>query len=184
MHALTITHSDFSKEKLLALAEEIPGAWTGMRIAGYLLMLSGWPATKVAALFGMSRVNTTKWCHKANTEGLSAVYDKPRSGRPSQFDERTLKLLDRALANSPKKFGIERTRWDGKVVVEYLQQQHGITVHVRHAQRLIRKLGFSLRQPIYRFVQASNEGVAEHVRTIKKTPIRSSRRIEKNDPVR
>jgi transposase len=184
MHALALTHSDFSKEKLLALAEEIPGAWTGMRIAGFLLMLSGWPATKVATLFGMSRVNTTKWCHKANAEGLSAVYDKPRSGRPSQFDKRTLELLDRALTSSPKKFGIERTRWDGKVVVEYLQKRHGITVHVRHAQRLIRKLGFSLRQPIYRFVQATNVGVPEHIRTIKKTSIRPGGRIEKNDPVR
>lgn len=184
MHALTLTHSDFSKEKLLALAEEIPGAWSGIRIAGYLLMLSGWPAARVASLFGISRVNTSKWCHKANTEGLSAVYDKPRPGRPSQFDRHTLRLLDRALANSPKKFGIERTRWDGKVVVEFLKKQHGITVHVRHAQRLIRKLGFSLRQPIYRFAQATNEGVTEHVRTIKKTPIREGRHIEKNDFVR
>lgn len=184
MRALTITHSDFSKEKLLALAEEIPGAWTGMRIAGYLLMLSGWPATQVASLYGMSRVNTTKWCHKANAEGLSAVYDKPRSGRPTQFDTKTLKTLERALKKSPKEVGIERTRWDGKVVVEYLQMQHGITIHVRHAQRLLRRMGFSLRQPIYHFVQATKVGVAEHTRTIKKTPTRTSGILEKNDSVR
>lgn len=184
MQALTITHPDFSKEKLLNLAEETPGAWTGLRIAGYLLMLSGWPAAKVADLFDMSRVNTSKWCHKANTEGLSAVYDKHRSGRPSQFDDRTITLLDQALNESPKKFGIERTRWDGKVVVEYLQKKHGITIHIRHAQRLIRKLGFSLRQPIYQYVQATEEGVAEHVRTIKKTSLRASRHIEKGGTVR
>ena len=184
MQALTITHPDFSKEKLLNLAEETPGAWTGLRIAGYLLMLSGWSAAKVADLFDMSRVNTSKWCHKANTEGLSAVYDKRRSGRPSQFDDRTITLLDHALNESPKKFGIERTRWDGKVVVEYLQKKHGITIHIRHAQRLIRKLGFSLRQPIYQYVQATEEGVAEHVRTIKKTSLRASRHIEKGDTVR
>jgi transposase len=184
MHALALTHTDFSKEKLLALAEETPGAWIGLRIAGYLLMLSGWPAAKVADLFGVSRVNTSKWCHKANAEGLSAVYDKHRSGRPTQFDDRTIKLLDHALNDSPKKFGIERTRWDGKVVAEYLRKKHGITIHVRHAQRLIRKLGFSLRQPIYRYAQATEEGVAEHVRTIKKTPLRASRNIGKDNPVR
>ena len=139
---------------------------------------------KVADLFGVSRVNTSKWCHKANAEGLSAVYDKHRSGRPTQFDDRTIKLLDHALNDSPKKFGIERTRWDGKVVAEYLLKKHGITIHVRHAQRLIRKLGFSLRQPIYRYAQATQEGVAEHVRTIKKTSIRAGRDIEKSDTVR
>jgi len=181
MKALILEHKEFSKEKLLNLAEEIPGAWTGVRIAGYLLMLSGWPASKVAELFGVSRVNTSKWCHKANREGLAAVCDKPRSGRPTQFDEHTLKVLDQALNDSPKKVGLERTRWDGKVVVEYLQKKHGITIHIRHAQRLIRKLGFSLRQPIYRYVQATEEGVAEHVRTIKKTSIRPKRNIEKTD---
>lgn len=184
MRALTLTHADFSKEKLLSTAEEIPGAWTGIRIAGYLLMLSGWPANKVAMLFGISRVNASKWCHKANTEGISAIYDKQRSGRPSQFDAKTLKILERALKKSPKKVGIERTRWDGKIVVEYLQQQYGITIHVRHAQRMIRKLGFSLRQPIYRFAQATSEGVAEHVRTVKKTPARPGRVLEENDSVR
>lgn len=184
MHALAITHPDITRKKLLNLAEEIPGAWAGIRIAGYLLMLSGWPAARVAELLGISRVNTSKWCHKANTDGLSAVYDKPRPGRPSQFDKRTLKLLDQALMHSPKTFGVERTRWDGKVVAEYLEKHHGITVHVRHAQRLIRKLGFSLRQPVYRFAQATNKGIAEHIQTIKKTSIRTGGRIEKSDSVR
>jgi transposase len=184
MHALTITHPDITRKKLLGLAEEIPGAWVGIRIAGFLLMLSGWPGTRVAELLGISRVNATKWCHKANAEGLSAVYDKPRPGRPSQFDNRTMKILDQALTHSPKNYGVERTRWDGKVVVEYLEKHHGISVHVRHAQRLIRKLGFSLRQPMYRFAQATNKGVAEHIQTIKKTPIRTGGRIAKGDSVR
>jgi transposase len=184
MKALILIHPDFSKTRLLAMAEEVPGAWTGIRIAGYLLMLSGWSAAKVADLFGISRVNTSKWCHKANTVGLCAIHDKLRPGRPSQFDKKKLKLLNNALSNSPKDSGIQRTRWDGKVVVEYLERYLGLTIHVRHAQRLIRKLGYSLRQPVYRYVQASNEGVAEYRRTIKKTSIRSRRSVEKTDSVR
>jgi len=184
MKALTLTHPDFSKTALLAIAEDVPGAWTGIRIAGYLLMLSGWPASKVAELFGVSRVNTSKWCHKANTIGLDAVEDKARPGRPSQFDKKSLKVLNTVLSRSPKDYGIQRTRWDGKVVVEYLERQMGLTIHVRHAQRLIRKLGYSLRQPVYRYVQASNEGVAEFRSTIKKTPIRSRRGVAKTNSVR
>jgi transposase len=55
-------------------------------------------------------------------------------------------------------------------VVEYLQRIHGIGLKVRQAQRWIRRLGFSLRQPIYRYAQATTEGVEEFRKTVKKTP--------------
>jgi transposase len=55
-------------------------------------------------------------------------------------------------------------------VVEYLERVHGVHVKVRQAQRWIRRLGFSLRQPIYRYVQATEEGVKEFRQNLKKTP--------------
>lgn len=175
MRALSLHHPEISRESLLLMAEEIPGAWTGIRISGLLLMHSGWTCPQVADLFGLSRWSVVKWNRKANKEGLSAVYDKHRPGRPSQFNKETLKRLDRALLKSPKDFGIARTRWDGRVVAEYLDRFHHVKIHVRHAQRLIRKLGYSLRQPIYRFAQASDEGVEEFRSTIKKNRLDSKR---------
>ena len=59
---------------------------------------------------------------------------------------------------------------DGIVVVEYLERVHGVKLKVRQAQRYIRRLGFSLRQPIYQYAQATAEGVEEFGRTLKKTP--------------
>lgn len=170
MKAIALSHPDFSKEALLKLAEEIPGAWIGLRIAGYLLMLSGWSAPKVAMLFGLHRWSVLKWSQKAQKEGISALYDKQRKGRPSQFDPKKMKRLDQALLRPPKDFGFSRARWDGPVVVEYLRKFFGIQVHVRHAQRLIRQLGYALRQPTYRYVQATGKGVRTYLKTIKKTP--------------
>ncbi|PIX25864.1 MAG: hypothetical protein COZ69_02040 [Deltaproteobacteria bacterium CG_4_8_14_3_um_filter_45_9] len=66
--------------------------------------------------------------------------------------------------------GLKRNRWDGVVVVEYLERIHGVRLKVRQAQRWIRQLGFSLRQPIYRYAQATTEGVEEFRKTVKKTP--------------
>jgi transposase len=66
-------------------------------------------------------------------------------------------------------------RWDGVVVVEYLKRFHHITVQVRHAQRLIKKLGYSLRRPMYRYVQATEAGVKEFHAAVKKTPSRPSK---------
>ena len=39
--SLSLTHPGAKKERLLALAEEIPGAWVGIKIAALLLVLEG-----------------------------------------------------------------------------------------------------------------------------------------------
>jgi putative transposase len=170
MKALRITHPDMTRESLLKMAEEIPGAWVGIRIAGYLLMLSGWKSTQVAELFDLSRLGVVKWIRNANQRGLASIEDRPRSGRPARIDAKVLKELDQVLSKSPKKVGISRAKWDGVMVVEYLKRHHQVNIHVRHAQRLIRKLGYSLRQPVYRYVQASEEGIQSFRKTLKKTP--------------
>ena len=170
MKALTIKHSEVTRKALLETAERIKGAWIGIRIAAYLLVLSGWKSTQVAELFGLTRCVVVRWIQKANERGINAIEDIPRIGRHSQFDERVMRELEDVLSKSPKEFEIQRVRWDGVMLVEYLKRTHHIKIHVRHAQRLIRKAGYSLRQPIYRFVQASRKGVRKFRNQLKKTP--------------
>ena len=172
MKPLSLVHQDLTREALLRKAEQIPGAWIGIRIAAFLLILSGWKSTQVAEFFGLSRWAVIKWIQRGNREGLEAVRDQQRSGRPSQFDEKVMKALDEALSRSPRDYGMARNRWDGIVVAEYLKRVHYIKVQVRHAQRLIRKLGYSLRRPVHRYVQATDSGVKEFHDKLKKTPPR------------
>jgi len=170
MKALTLRHPSLTREILLQKADDTPGAWIGVRIAGLLLILSGWKSTQVAELFGLTGWAVVKWIQKANSSGVETVADRARSGRPPRLDEDVLNKLDEALSKSPQDFGIPRAKWDGVVFVEYLKKAYHVEIHVRHAQRLIRKLGYSLRRPMYRFVQAKEEGVAEFRETLKKTP--------------
>ena len=53
MKALTLDHPDLTRAKLLALAETIPGAWLGLKVAAFLLLLAGWKPTAVTELFGL-----------------------------------------------------------------------------------------------------------------------------------
>ena len=172
MKALTLSHQELTREALLRKAEEIRGAWVGIRIASCLLMLAGWKSTQIADLFGLSRWGVVKLIQKANREGLEAIEDHPRPGRPSQFDQKVLQALDEALSKPPQDYGLSRNRWDGVVVVEYLKRFHYIKVQVRHARRMIKKLGYSLRRPLYRYVQATEAGIAEFEEEVKKTPSR------------
>ena len=183
MKSLILTHNEMTRENLLQAAEEIPGAWEGIRIAAYLLLLSGWKTTEVANLFEVTRWAVVKVINKANEGCIKAVEDNPRTGRPSQFDSALKKELEEALTKSPKEFGIPRVRWDGKVFVEYILRFYKKKITIRHAQRLIRELGFSLRQPIYRYVQATEEGVEEFRSLLKKTSPAQKKQRRKSDPV-
>lgn len=147
-----------------------------------MLILKGWRFSQIAGLFGLTLCAVVKWIQKGNEMGVHAVEDRSRPGRPSRFDERLRKDLDEVLSRSPKDFGIPRVQWDGVVLVEYLKQVHQITVHVWHAQRWIRKLGYSLRQPVYRFVQASEEGMEAFRKELKETPGDEKRQKKKGHP--
>ena len=170
MKPLTITNEAVTREALLELAEKIPGAWVGIRIAALLLLLEGWKSSQIARLFGLTRWSVVKWIQGVNERGIVALESKKQPGRPCRLDAQIQQALENDLEKSPRTLGLKRNRWDGVVVVEYLERVHGVRLKVRQAQRWIRRLGFSLRQPIYRYAQATTEGVEEFRKTVKKTP--------------
>jgi hypothetical protein len=56
MKALSIEQPEVTREKLLALAKQIPGAWIGIKIAALLLILEGQRPGWISALFGLSPI--------------------------------------------------------------------------------------------------------------------------------
>jgi transposase len=169
MKALEVTNKSVTREALLKMAEKVPGAWIGLRIAAILLLLEGWKSTTVAKLFGLTRWSVVKWIQRINALGVDGVKEVHRPGRPPRLGPEIQQALEEVLQKNPRSLGLKRNRWDGIVVAEYLERVHSVHVKVRQAQRWIRRLGFSLRQPIYRYVQATEEGVKEFHQTLKKT---------------
>ena len=170
MKALTISNLSVTQQALLEMAQREPGAWLGIRIAAGLLVLRGWTSSQVAELFEVSRWSAVQWIQRLNENGLKGLEEKPRPGRPVRLAESIQIRLEKALTRDPRDCGLSRNRWDGVAVVEYLQRQHGVQLKVRQAQRWIRRLGFSLRRPVYRYAQATSEGVEAFSTRIKKTP--------------
>jgi transposase len=168
MKPLTVTHASITEKALLQKAESIPGAWVGIRIAGLLLLLKGWKSTAISQLFGISRQAVVEWIRRANKRGLDSVLDEKRPGRPTRMSPSAQQKLVEALEKSPEEYGLRRTRWDGVVVVEFLHKVCNVELRPRQARNWLKRLGFALRQPVYRYVQASEEGVAKFRRGLKK----------------
>ena len=168
MKPLILTNKAVTREALLAMAEKIEGAWIGLRIAGLLLILAGWKSTAVANLFNLSRPSVINWIKRANQEGIVSVEDKPRPGRPGKLDEKVARTLKEALSRSPEEYGLSRFRWDGVVVVEFLEKTFSILLKPRQARNWLRKLGYVRKRPVHQYIQASDKGVKEFRQGLKK----------------
>jgi transposase len=173
MKSLKVTHPSITEKALLQKAESIPGAWNGIRIAALLLLLRGWKSTAISRLFGISRQAVIDWIRKANKRGLDSVLDEQRSGRPTRVSSAAQQKLADALTKSPEEFGLRRTRWDGVVVVEFLHKVCNVELKPRQARNWLKRLGFALKQPIYGYIQATDEGVAGFRRGLKKNSTES-----------
>jgi transposase len=168
MKPLKITNPEVTEEKLLKQATLIPGAWAGIRIAALLLILRGWRSTAVASLFGLSRPTAVAWIRDANVRGVMGVEDRPRSGRPARVTPEAAQELEKALEKDPREFGLHRSRWDGVTVVEYLRKVWGISIKARQGRNWLQRLGFVLKKPGYRLLQATGKGVPRFRRGLKK----------------
>jgi len=165
-----VRHPEASRERLLAYAREIPGAYVGMKIAALLLTLEGQRRGWITDVLGLTRQSLNTWMHKVNQEGLKALQARPRSGRPGRLTPKVQEQLKQHLEKTPLDFGLHRPGWDGPTLVVHLKRTFGITLKVRRAQYLMHHLGYRLKRAGYSYVQARGRDAKKFQAALKKTP--------------
>lgn len=169
MKALSVAHQEATREKLLALAKQVPGAWIGIKIAALLLVLEGQRPGWVSALFGLSRMTLERWIRAVNQDGNQALMPKLRPGRPARLTPSVQRQLEEDLAKSPQEFGLPRAAWDGPTLVIHLKGHFGVKLKVRQAQKWMHQLGYSLKRASYTYIQARAEDARNFRSELKKT---------------
>jgi len=169
MRALDIHHPEVTRERLLALAEDFPGAWLGIKIAVLVLLLDGYRPTFLARLFNLSRMSLTRWVHRVNRQGVAGVVEKTRPGRPTQLTSRLRRQVSADLERSPEQQGLPRAAWDGPTLAVHLRRRYGVSLQVRQAQNWLHRLGYRLTRAGYAYLQAKAEEAEKFRRQLKKT---------------
>ena len=166
---LSLTHKEAKKEQLLILAEKIPGAWIGLKIAALLLVLEGQRPGWITEVLGLTRMSLTRWIHGVNKDGLEFLKPKPRLGRPARVEQDIQKALEVHLEKSPREFGLNRTQWDGPTVAVHLKRHFGVNLKVRQAQRWMHQVGYRLKRASYSYHQAQSKQAKKFQKDLKKT---------------
>ena len=158
-----------SKQQLLALAEKLPGAWIGIKIATLLLVLEGQRPGWISEVLGQNRMNINRWTREVNKDGVEALIPKKQTGRPARMTPKIAAQLERHLEESPQKFGLNRVHWDGPTLATHLQREFGIKLKVRQAQYWMHRLGYRLKRASHTYLQAKAEDAKKFARGLKKT---------------
>jgi len=100
---------------------------------------------------GISHISLSKWAKRYKSEGLSMLYDKPRSGRPLGLSgEERAKVTALACSAPPKGYA----RWSLRLLSDRLVELD-IVDSISHMEvgRILKKMNFSLTE--------KNNGVSE-----------------------
>ena len=168
--SLELKHPEATRERLVALAKEIPGAWIGMKIAALLLVVEGQRPSWIVEVLGLTRMSLNRWMHGVNTAGVRFLVPKPRPGRPPRLTLAVRRDLSRHLEQSPQDFGLPRVQWDGPTLVVHLKRHFAIRLKVRQSQLWMHQLGYRLKRASHTYRQARSSDARRFQRGLKKTP--------------
>ena len=117
------------------------------RLHGLLLVAHGLSCREVAQLLGDSPRTVQYWVTRFEKDGLAAMVEGDRPGRPRTLGDKELAEINRVLRQTPKAVGLGENLWDGKSLSGFIKKQFRVELGVRQCQRLFRQLDFRLRKP-------------------------------------
>ena len=132
------------------IQDEINGKPEGRfyhRIHLLLLMAQGMSCKTVANLYNRPLRTVQRWVKELNENGLDALRDESKSGRPTRLNAQQIAELKDDLAGSPQLFSFSQGFWDGPLLAHHIETKYGIKLCVRQCQRIFRRLGFTLLRP-------------------------------------
>ena len=114
---------------------------------------------QIANLIGCSQAAVSKWITKY---GSGRTLDTlPRSGRPTKLTKGKIRTLRKKLLSEVKSANKDYCSLSTKQLSEIIKKEVGRIYSVRHIERIMHKLGFSLIKPRSRHIRHDQRMVEE-----------------------
>ena len=109
------------------------------------MVLSGFPASKISEMAGVSKMAVSGWVKTVDEQGFEALKSKSHSGRPCRLTDTQKAKIGKVLQEDPFKYGF--MVWSGPSMSSYIKATFNIDMSVRQCQRLFHELGHSRIRP-------------------------------------
>lgn len=105
-----------------------------------IALCNGNSMTEVCKMFNVTREGVRSWRNIVVSKGPGELVKHCYKGRRSQLTPPLAKQLKKILAKPPHRIGYKNPKWNGKLLVEYLQKEHNIEISIRTAQLWIKTI--------------------------------------------
>lgn len=147
-HPLFVRGLSGSEQKELARLVRSNGNGRVLRRAQIIrLSARGQTSGQIAALWNVSPLTVVRVIKRFNSQGLAALWDKPRTGRPRKATHRYLEMLKALVVKSPRDLGYPFSSWTLDRLREHLAKVTGVVLHPLYLSRLMGKHGIVYRRP-------------------------------------
>lgn len=183
MQARTIPHHWKRKENLLKLkrqAERDGQSRVARRLHAVVLNMDGHNSGAIADVLQVARSNVSQWLANFEQDGVDALLEGQRCGRPCGLNSAHLQSLKDIVDSGPVAYGFTGGVWTSPMVARVITEEFGRTYHPGHVRKILYALDFSVQRPKRRLAKADNLKRNRWIRStypdIKKKPSRSKPR--------
>lgn len=131
------------------------------RVRAARLLQAGHSPAVVAKMVEAPRQTVYRWQAVLQSQGLDALRDMSKGGRPARLGAEELTRLQVVLLEGPTAHGFDTPLWTLKRVRLFIERQFGVRYSEVHVWRLLGQLGFSNQKPERRALERDDVAI-EH----------------------
>ena len=117
------------------------------RVRAARLLQAGHKPAEVATLVGAPRQTVYRWRDVLQAQGIDALRDMSKGGRPALLGAQELMRLQIALMEGPTAHGFGTPLWTLKRVRLLIEREVGVQYSEVHVWRLLGQMGVSSQRP-------------------------------------
>jgi transposase len=136
-----VTLSAAEREQLDDCIRRETRARHARRYRAIVVLAEGRSPAAVASLLGCSVSSVYNWASAWRRVGMAGLEESPHGGRPRALGETAERLLERLLADQPRRHGVAAPDWTVPLLRDAMERA-GHPTSERTIRRLMRRLGF------------------------------------------
>ncbi len=141
--------------------DEHRGDWKEWRRRrAWELSEQGWSQKEIAEALGVTQGAVSQWMKVGREQGAEGLRGQIAQGPTPRLSQEQFAQLPVLLARGAEAYGFRGEVWTTERVAELIHKQFGISYHPAHMSRLLKRIHYSVQQPIERASQRDEPAIA------------------------
>lgn len=136
-----------SYEHIQKLYRETDDAKLKIRYLAMLKFMEGFTSVAVSEMLNTSDSTVRDWLNRYNKYGPEGLIPHKPKGAKCKLTEEQLDKVYRALLESPREHGFNKSNWTMPVLKQWISKKFGVNYSEGSMYKFVRRLGFTMQRP-------------------------------------